>query len=131
MIQTTSQPPLRPGPNRTPWRQVLDRISLPTLRKIVIAILGGSVLLIGVAMILLPGPAILVIPLGLAILATEFLWAKRMLARIRARFSKIPQPGVSPDPASSHHSADESPEPKAGTAAVDALPARMTDSPRP
>ncbi|MEP6670594.1 MAG: HAD-IC family P-type ATPase [Chthoniobacter sp.] len=53
-------------------------------RKLVVAVVGGSVVLVGVVMIILPGPAILVIPLGLAILATEFLWARRWLIRARA-----------------------------------------------
>jgi len=39
--------------------------------------------LLGLAMIVLPGPAIVVIPAGLAILATEFIWAKRWLAKGR------------------------------------------------
>jgi tellurite resistance protein TerC len=38
-----------------------------------------TVLLIGIAMIVLPGPAIVVIPIGLAILATEYAWARRWL----------------------------------------------------
>jgi tellurite resistance protein TerC len=42
-----------------------------------------TVVLIGVAMIVLPGPAIVVIPAGLAILATEFAWARRWLRIIR------------------------------------------------
>ena len=42
------------------------------LRRVVIAVIGFTVLLIGVAMVVLPGPAVVVIPLGLAILATEF-----------------------------------------------------------
>jgi uncharacterized protein (TIGR02611 family) len=49
-----------------------------------IAILGGTVLLIGVVLIVLPGPAILVIPLGLAILALEFAWARNWLDKFRA-----------------------------------------------
>jgi cation:H+ antiporter len=51
-------------------------------RKIAVLITGGAVLLVGVAMIVLPGPAVVVIPLGLGILATEFLWARRLLARM-------------------------------------------------
>ncbi len=51
-----------------------------------VAVVGGSVLLVGIAMIVLPGPAILVIPLGLAILATEFLWARRWLKRAKELF---------------------------------------------
>jgi uncharacterized protein (TIGR02611 family) len=55
------------------------------VRKIVIAILGVSVLLIGAAMIFLPGPAIVVIPVGLAILATEFAWAKVLLHKLKEK----------------------------------------------
>ena len=52
-------------------------------RRVVILLLGSSVLLVGVAMIILPGPAILVIPAGLAILATEFAWARALLHKIK------------------------------------------------
>jgi tellurite resistance protein TerC len=54
------------------------------LRKLIIAVIGGTVLLIGVALIVLPGPAFIVIPVGLAILATEFAWARRAAARAKA-----------------------------------------------
>jgi uncharacterized protein (TIGR02611 family) len=40
---------------------------------------GATILLAGVAMLLLPGPAFVVIPIGLAILSLEFVWAERML----------------------------------------------------
>ena len=56
---------------------------LRRLRRLVIAVVGGTVVAIGVALLVLPGPAILVIPAGLAILATEFLWARRLLQRVR------------------------------------------------
>ena len=55
------------------------------VRRLVIAVIGFTVLLIGVAMIVTPGPAILVIALGLAILATEFIWARRLLNQIRGQ----------------------------------------------
>ena len=58
----------------------------PTLRvakRVVIAVIGGTVTLIGIALIVLPGPAFIVIPIGLSILATEFLWAKRWLQKAR------------------------------------------------
>jgi uncharacterized protein (TIGR02611 family) len=54
------------------------------LRRLIIALIGGTVLLIGIALIVLPGPAFIVIPIGLAILATEFAWAQRAVARARA-----------------------------------------------
>ena len=53
------------------------------MRRLVIAITGGTVVLLGIAMIALPGPAVVVIPAGLAILATEFLWARRALQRCK------------------------------------------------
>jgi uncharacterized protein (TIGR02611 family) len=52
-------------------------------RRVIIAVIGFSVLLIGVALLVLPGPAFLVIPAGLAILAIEFAWARRWLQRIK------------------------------------------------
>lgn len=55
------------------------------VRKAVIAVIGVSVLLIGAAMIFLPGPAIIVIPAGLAILATEFGWARILLSRLKEK----------------------------------------------
>ena len=54
-------------------------------RKIVIGALGGSVVLVGVAMLVLPGPAIVVIPAGLAILGAEFAWARHLLRVARER----------------------------------------------
>jgi uncharacterized protein (TIGR02611 family) len=57
--------------------------ALRLARKVVVAVIGTSLLAIGVALIVLPGPAVLVIPLGLAILGTEFLWARRLLRRVK------------------------------------------------
>ena len=62
--------------------------NLKFLKRIVIAIVGFSVLLVGVAMIILPGPAFIIIPLGLAILATEFVWAQKLLTKAKAYFEK-------------------------------------------
>ena len=53
--------------------------------RVVIIVVGFSVLAVGVAMIVLPGPAVVVIPVGLAILGTEFLWARRLLQQVRAK----------------------------------------------
>jgi uncharacterized protein (TIGR02611 family) len=51
----------------------------PALRKTAIAIAGFAVLIVGVAFIFLPAPSMVVIPLGFAILAREFPWARRTL----------------------------------------------------
>ncbi len=58
---------------------------LKQARRVVIGIIGFTVLLIGVALLVLPGPAFIVIPAGLAILAIEFAWARRWLEHIKQR----------------------------------------------
>jgi hypothetical protein len=71
--------------------RVTDAVGLgefPKLRKLVVAIIGATVMLFGVALIVLPGPAVIVIPLGLAILATEFTWARRAIQRGQLCFAK-------------------------------------------
>lgn len=64
-------------------------ISYKTAKKVVVAVVGGTVLLVGIAMIVLPGPAFLVIPAGLAILATEFAWAHRWLQKAKEKVEEI------------------------------------------
>jgi uncharacterized protein (TIGR02611 family) len=44
-------------------------------------LLGSAVLAVGIAMLALPGPAFVVIPIGLAILSLEFVWAERLLEK--------------------------------------------------
>ena len=56
------------------------------VRKTLVAVLGGALLIAGVAMLVLPGPAVVVIPAALAILAVEFLWARRWLNWLRERY---------------------------------------------
>jgi tellurite resistance protein TerC len=57
-------------------------------RRIAVLLVGGSVLLFGVALVFLPGPAIVVIPAGLAILSLEFAWARAFLDRVRREISE-------------------------------------------
>jgi uncharacterized protein (TIGR02611 family) len=57
-------------------------------RRIVVLVVGMTVLLTGVALIVLPGPAFVVIPIGLAILATEFAWARRWLQHVHDTVDK-------------------------------------------
>ncbi|MHC1768826.1 MAG: PGPGW domain-containing protein [Verrucomicrobiia bacterium] len=73
-------------------------LALTTMKKvkrILIAVAGVTVLAIGTALVVLPGPAFIVIPAGLAILATEFTWARRWLrstknfAKRSARFISV------------------------------------------
>lgn len=76
-----------------------------TTKRVIIAVIGSTVVLFGIALIVLPGPAILVIPAGLAILATEFAWAKRLLKRMREEASSLM------DRARGSRSAEKSPDP--------------------
>lgn len=56
-------------------------------RRIAVAVVGATVLLIGMVMLVTPGPAIVVIPIGLAILSVEFAWARHWLKRMRESIS--------------------------------------------
>ena len=58
-------------------------------KRLIIIVAGFTVLIIGVAMIVLPGPAVVVIPLGLAILATEFIWARTLLTKVKERVLRM------------------------------------------
>ena len=47
------------------------------------SVIGGTIVIIGIALLVLPGPGSVVIPLGLLILASEFAWARRVIRRGR------------------------------------------------
>lgn len=57
--------------------------TLGQARRLIVTIVGFTILAAGIAMLVLPGPAFVVIPVGLALLASEFLWARRLLTRVR------------------------------------------------
>ena len=84
------------------WRYVGGELA-PSLRdripkgprKVLVAALGGGLVLVGVAMIFLPGPAILVIPAGLAVLASEYEWARRALEALKGALQRKKK-GVAP-----------------------------------
>jgi tellurite resistance protein TerC len=59
------------------------RTTLKRARAIAVGVIGTTILLIGVAMLALPGPGLLVIIGGLALLGTEFVWARRLLRRVK------------------------------------------------
>src|SRR5258708_12056422 len=59
------------------------------VKRVIVSVVGATVLLIGVALLVLPGPAFIVIPIGLAILATEYAWARRWLRKARAIASNV------------------------------------------
>ncbi len=63
--------------------------TLKQIKRLIVAVVGFTILLIGLAMVVLPGPATLIIPLGLAILATEFVWARNLLHRMKEELKKV------------------------------------------
>jgi tellurite resistance protein TerC len=65
----------------------LDNIKV--VRRVIVSVVGATVLLIGIALLVLPGPAFVVIPVGLAILATEYAWARRWLRKVRRIASDV------------------------------------------
>ncbi len=59
------------------------------IKKIFVAITGFTILLVGIILIVTPGPATLVIPAGLAVLATEFVWAENLLNKFKSKLKKV------------------------------------------
>jgi uncharacterized protein (TIGR02611 family) len=62
--------------------------ALKQAKRLIVAIIGFTVVIAGLAMIVLPGPALIFIPAGLAILATEFMWAKKLLRKVKEKLRR-------------------------------------------
>jgi uncharacterized protein (TIGR02611 family) len=65
------------------FSRISNTENIKFVRRVIVSVIGTTVLLIGVALLVLPGPAFIVIPVGLAILATEYAWARRWLKKAR------------------------------------------------
>jgi uncharacterized protein (TIGR02611 family) len=100
---------MRPRPqNRQPigslsWTKRLPSFwnleNIKVVKRVIVSVVGATVLLIGIALLVLPGPAFIVIPVGLAILATEYAWARRWLKKVRGLASNVVsgRPRVTPE----------------------------------
>ena len=62
----------------TQWR----RLPHP-LRWLGVALVGGTLIAVGVVLLVLPGPGLVLIALGVAVLASEFAWAEAVLDRMK------------------------------------------------
>ena len=62
--------------------------NIPGVKRVATGIAGGTMVAAGVAMLVLPGPGLLTIALGLALLATEFAWAEGLLKKARAAITR-------------------------------------------
>lgn len=76
--------PVQPGESRM---KTFFHAARKVVRRVSVLIVGATVLLAGAAMIIAPGPAFIVIPLGLAVLGLEFAWARYWLRRLRVAIS--------------------------------------------
>jgi uncharacterized protein (TIGR02611 family) len=63
--------------------------NIKVVKRVIVSVVGATVLLIGVALLVLPGAAFIVIPIGLAVLATEYAWARRWLKKVRRMASDV------------------------------------------
>ena len=64
------------------------------LKRFAVTLVGAALLVLGAAMMVLPGPGILVVVAGLAVLATEYVWAQRLLKRARTQAEKVQEAAV-------------------------------------
>ncbi len=78
---TSVRSPIERAESKNPPTTLVQ--SYNAARKVVVAVIGSTVVGVGIAMLVLPGPALLVIPLGLGILGLEFAWARRWLRKLK------------------------------------------------
>jgi tellurite resistance protein TerC len=62
-------------------------LTYKTARRIAVLAVGSTFVLLGIVMLVTPGPGLIVIPVGLAILGLEFAWARIWLRKLRETIS--------------------------------------------
>lgn len=73
-----------------------DRLTRTALaRRIVVTILGGTLSLVGIALLVLPGPGLLLVLAGLVLLASEYAWARRLTGPVRQHALRAAEESVS------------------------------------
>ena len=70
--------------------------SIRQARRAIVAVVGGTLLVIAFIMIFTPGPASLVFPVALALLGTEFVWARRLIRRVKLKLGRLQHPKPKP-----------------------------------
>jgi uncharacterized protein (TIGR02611 family) len=63
--------------------------SMKLLRKIIVALIGFPLLVVGIILVPLPGPGLLVMLIALALLSTEFDWAKKHTDTAKAKLKAV------------------------------------------
>lgn len=72
-------------------------VSVEQVRRIFRIVAGFTLLGIGVVMLITPGPGWLTIFLGLGLLAAEFVWARRLMERIKKEGGRIKDAVIKPN----------------------------------
>lgn len=99
-LDQSSPPPVDQPRERSKLHRKLHANPVTSLTtKIVVGVVGAAVALVGVVMIVTPGPAFVLIPLGLAILATEFTFARKWLDWARDKATEAKRKSDEMDPA--------------------------------
>jgi len=70
-------------------RRIDRRPALRRAYRVIVAVLGGTIAVLGLLLVPLPGPGWLIVFLGLAILGTEFAWAKRLAAFTKRQLARF------------------------------------------
>lgn len=63
-------------------------MTIVKVKRFLVTLIGFTILMIGIVMIVFPGPAFIIIPLGLAILGTEYVWANKMFEKMKKGVKK-------------------------------------------
>jgi uncharacterized protein (TIGR02611 family) len=90
------------------------------VRRVFRIVAGFTLLAVGVVMIVTPGPGWLVILLGLSLLAAEFIWARRLMDRMKRQGGRVrdavwrymPSRGSSESSRASDNATEEQPKPE-------------------
>jgi hypothetical protein len=59
------------------------------MKRFAVAMGGGVLLIVGLVMLVLPGPGLPILIAALAVLATEFFWARRALRSAKGNLAKV------------------------------------------
>jgi tellurite resistance protein TerC len=69
--------------------ETLSRVTLGAANKIIALVVGSTVLILGIVAFVIPGPTLVMIPIGLVVLASEFVWARRLVTRLREEVRSV------------------------------------------
>lgn len=64
-------------------------LTLQHAKRVIKVVVGFTLVAVGILLLVLPGPGLIVIVLGLALLAGEFVWANRLLVRVKAGANSV------------------------------------------